>query len=91
MRKRELEVAFLKGKNPMRPMLYETPNWDDKTEGVKIFDDWLKNNNSVGDYHILSNLTKDQHDSGFSYNGVKRQSQAAKTINQEALPDSERA
>lgn len=53
--------------------------------------DKRKNANSVGDYHILSNLTTNQHEGGTGYNGSGKETDYKKTVKQEGLDLSERA
>ena len=51
------------------------PNYDFMPVGVKTFNAQAKNANSVGDYHILSNLTnKQHHDDQLAYDGKRKES-----------------
>ena len=51
------------------------------TFGVKTYNSMRKNDNSVGDYHILSNLTNEQHDDDIAYDGFKKEAENKKTTN----------
>ena len=63
----------------------------DKIQGVKTYEELRKNANSVGDYHILSNLTAEQEKNKLAYDGVSPDAGVKKTTNQENLDLSERA
>ena len=52
---------------------------DDKIEGVKTFGSIAKNANSVSDYHILSNLEKQKHNSNLAYDGERMDADIKKT------------
>lgn len=53
---------------------------DEKLVGVK-YGDIKKNMESVRDYHIVSNLTSNQHAEGMSYDGKIKAGKKSKTIN----------
>ena len=49
-------------------------NLDYQAIGVKTYDSQAKNSNSVGDYHILSNLTnKQHHEDQLAYDGKRKE------------------
>ena len=41
-----------------------------------------KNANSVNDYHIVSNLTNEQHDGQFAYDGTSKEADIKKSMYQ---------
>ena len=69
--------------------MYED-RYEQKLFGGKKYGEVKKNMNSVSDYHILSNLTAEQHAEGMSYDGVNKAGSKSKTINQDMLELSER-
>lgn len=63
---------------------------DEIVEGVKTYNDIRKNANSVDEYHILSNLTKQQEIEKIAYDGLSKEANTKKTTAQEGLELSER-
>ena len=57
---------------------------------MKTFGSVAKNANSVSDYHILSNLEKQKHNSNMAYDGERMDADIKKTSSQEDLALSER-
>ena len=61
------------------------PSLDESWKGVKTFEGKSKNANSVDDFHILSNLTKEQEAGKISYDGFSKEADFKKTTKQEIL------
>lgn len=62
--KQELVEKFANSDKPImaEQMKKDRPIVDETPAGVKTYNSVRKNANSVADYHILSNLTNEQHE-----------------------------
>jgi len=79
--KRELEQIFSNTKTEYQRLHDERPTLEDIKIGVKLIDGVRKNQNSVADYNILSNLSTDELALGLAYDGVTKHSDIIKTTN----------
>jgi hypothetical protein len=89
--KRDLEEIFVRSQTKYQKDTADRQYLDENLAGVKVYMDKRKNANSVGDYHILSNLSTIQHGTGIGYNGEAKEADHKKTVKQEGLDLSERA
>ena len=69
-RKKELEQIFTNSKNYHHKLYEGRPDLDEQLLGKKNFEEKAKNKNSVSHYHIVSNLSSEQHAQVVSYNGI---------------------
>lgn len=88
--KAELAERFVNSTGGHTKQFDDRPSLDDKVVGVKLYNKG-KNSNSVGDYHILSNLSLEQERLKISYDGNTKDAETKKTSNQVNLDLSERA
>ena len=64
-------------------MKVDRPNLDYMAIGVKTYGNSVrKNATSTNNYHILSNLTNEQHDGQFAYDGTSKEADIKKSMNQ---------